>query len=624
MPSSKSVRFEKTEVLPVSPEDLWSIVSNTEHLNRMVGMPAVRYGDAVRSATGFYRSAEARAGLFRVSWEESPFEWVRPEWYQVRRRLLSGPIEEICVRIEIKPGAGSDSQLRVVSDFTPRNALGRWVTPLLGKTFVEKMTGYFRGAIVTENSENSGKPVLPQPGYAPVNRERLAAASIRLAEEQSLPAGTVRRLLTHVETASDEEVLGMRPFALADRWETDRDGTLRSFLHGTRAGLLEMEWQLLCPACRVPNASYRSLADLKPEYHCSFCNADHLADLDRSTELRFNVAPAVRRAAQAIYCVGNPGQFFHILAQQFLLPGEQRPVRLSIPGDRIPLRLRVLKENHILRLDRDPTDEGTPRTYVYDGTSWSGPDAFLPAGPIELVLENRSPLAAVIVLERLAWDEAAVTASLVTTMEEFRAYFGSEVLAPGREVAVRQIALLFTDLKASTALYERVGDAPAFGRVQQHFDFLTRVVAEHGGARVKTIGDAVMAAFHDPSDALRAALLIQAGIDAFNRAHAFDPPIIVKIGVHSGSAIAVNANGALDYFGRTVNLAARVQNESYGGDVVCLETLLAEPGIAAVVDEFGPDREPFSATLRGISGSLALCRLRLPAPRNGPNLTKID
>lgn len=612
MQPANPLRFERTDILSVSPEDLWQIVSNTEHLNRMVGTPPVRYGDPVRTPRNFYRSAEAGSGLFHLRWEESPFEWIRPEWYQVRRRFPSGPIEEVRVRIEIEAKEKNSSQFRVIVEFSPRNMLGRWVASFLGPKATERIAGYCHRAMVKEGAKNIGKPVLPQPGHVPINRDRLSAAATRLAEEMSLPTATVRQLLHHVETASDEEVLGMRPFALAARWGADRHDTLRSFLHGTRAGLLEMEWQLLCPACRVPNARYGSLADLKPEYHCDFCNADHLADLDRSTELRFNVAPAVRRARQAIYCVGNPGQFFHILAQQFLLPGERRPVRLSVPGDHLQLRLRVLKENHILRLDgENPVGESVSRTYVYDGKAWSGPDTFLPEGPIELLFENRSSLAAIIVLERLAWDEAAVTASLVTTMEEFRAYFGSEVLAPGREVAVRQIALLFTDLKASTALYEQVGDAPAFGRVQQHFEFLTRVVAEHGGARVKTIGDAVMAAFHDPADALRAAFLIQAGIDAFNRAHAYDPPIIVKIGVHSGSAIAVNANGVLDYFGRTVNLAARVQNESHGGDIVCLKTFLTEPGISAVADEFGADRESFSAVVRGISGSLALCRLRL-------------
>ena len=65
-----------------------------------------------------------------------------------------------------------------------------------------------------------------------------------------------------------------------------------------------------------------------------------------------------------------------------------------------------------------------------------------------------------------------MTAAKVTAMKEFRHMFSSEVLAPGNQVGVENIAFLFTDLLGSTVFYEEVGDAQAYGQVRRHFEFL--------------------------------------------------------------------------------------------------------------------------------------------------------
>ena len=75
---------------------------------------------------------------------------------------------------------------------------------------------------------------------------------------------------------------------------------------------------------------------------------------------------------------------------------------------------------------------------------------------------------------------------------------------------------------------------------------------------MKTIGDAVMASFVDPLDGLRAALDMRARIAQFN-ADAGGDLIGLKIGLHAGACLAVTLNDRLDYFGQTVNIAARVQ-----------------------------------------------------------------
>jgi class 3 adenylate cyclase len=96
--------------------------------------------------------------------------------------------------------------------------------------------------------------------------------------------------------------------------------------------------------------------------------------------------------------------------------------------------------------------------------------------------------------------------------------------------------------------------------------------------RVKTIGDAVMAAFHHPAAALRAALLAQARLSEAGEA---SPAFPLRVGVHAGPCIAVTLNDRLDYFGSTVNLAARLKGLSTGRDVVVSDAVATDPEVLA-------------------------------------------
>ncbi|MBK37118.1 MAG: hypothetical protein CME26_16520 [Gemmatimonadetes bacterium] len=78
-------------------------------------------------------------------------------------------------------------------------------------------------------------------------------------------------------------------------------------------------------------------------------------------------------------------------------------------------------------------------------------------------------------------------------------------------------------------MYREIGDAPAFGLVMDHFGLLRSTIDRHGGGIVKTIGDAVMAAFRDPGAALRAALEIQ---EIFEDPNRLEHPLTIKAGLH--------------------------------------------------------------------------------------------
>ena len=191
-------------------------------------------------------------------------------------------------------------------------------------------------------------------------------------------------------------------------------------------------------------------------------------------------------------------------------------------------------------------------------------------------------------------------------MQAFRDMFSDQVLRPGDEIAVQRIALMFTDLRGSTALYESVGDAAAYALVRDHFALLAGIVRRHDGAVVKTIGDAVMAAFHLPDDALAAALEIQREVARFNDGAA-DGPIVIKLGLHVGACIAVTLNDRLDYFGTMVNLAARLEGESAGGDIVLSPDFAADAAVAGRLRDIELSREV--AELKGFDAPVPYFRI---------------
>lgn len=149
-------------------------------------------------------------------------------------------------------------------------------------------------------------------------------------------------------------------------------------------------------------------------------------------------------------------------------------------------------------------------------------------------------------------------------LQPFRNLFVNEPLPASESFQVRQMTLLFTDLGGSTALYARKGDPFAYGLVRGHFLLLQDIIHQNGGAIVKTIGDAVMAVFSASDQALRAALASQRAMYAFNRELELEKQdqLLLKIGLHTGPCLMVTLNERLDYFGTTVNVAARVQGKA--------------------------------------------------------------
>jgi len=344
--------------------------------------------------------------------------------------------------------------------------------------------------------------------------------------------------------------------------------------------------------CRGAHDAGSSLKDLPGNIHCATCRVDITANFDQFVELTFKPNAGIRVVDLDNFCVGSPQRTPHVVVQQLLPAGDQRVLDLPLGQGNYRVRALELTGSQAVNVSASGV---TAATVTLSDSGWSG-EVINVSERSSFSLVNKTMTEQLLILERTAWTDQAATAAEVTALQMFRDLFSSEALRPGEQISVGTLTVLFTDLRHSTRLYREIGDATAFGRVMNHFDVLKRFIAERDGAIVKTIGDAVMAVFRKPVNALMAMLDVQHIL-----ANPPDGvmPLQLKAGMHAGPCIAVTLNDRLDYFGSTVNMAARLEGLSNGNDVIISREIFDDTSVAELLDSGEFEALPFEMTLKG-------------------------
>ncbi|MCM3870821.1 MAG: DUF5939 domain-containing protein [Pyrinomonadaceae bacterium] len=580
--------------LKSSPEQLWSFVADTNRFNRDAGVPALEPAEGKKQRL---RNARRRLRLsflgVPVEWEEQPFEWIRPSRFGVVRKYSKGPIAELKILAELSPLGGGGSTLVYQIWATPKSVLGFLLIPLqFGYAIHRKFASAFESYDKTAFAEIPVPVESSLPELSSAVLSRLEAMKGKLLADGADPQ-VVDKLIDFIERADDFSLSRLRPYALADQWSESRRAVLTACLLGTRLGLLDMQWDLLCPLCRGPQESETSLSAISSKVHCETCRIDFTVNFDRFVEITFKPNASIRRAEVHDYCMGSPQRTPHVIVQQLLAPHTSRDLVLPLEEGSYRLRTLELPGEQLVTVTAAGAATATAR--ISDRVF--GEELKL-APRTTLQLENASDAEQLFILERLQWSDQAATAAEVTALQIFRDLFSSEALRPGEQVSVGTLTVLFTDLRHSTQLYREIGDATAFGRVLNHFDVLKKAIAEADGALVKTIGDAVMGVFRDPASALNAVLTAQ---EILATPPPGTEPLTLKAGMHSGPCIAVTLNDRLDYFGSTVNMAARLEGLSTGNDVIISRPVHDDPDVRELIDAPDTDLQavPFEIVLKG-------------------------
>jgi class 3 adenylate cyclase len=614
----RELHYRWTFDLKSSPEELWPFVSDTNRFNRDTGVPSVKPSKTRQRL----RNARQRLRLsiygMAVEWEEQPFEWIRPSRFGVARTYSKGPMAELRALAELTPSDAGGTRLTYEVSVTPRSMFGALSVALQMK-FVNAR--HFARAFRSYDEmtlRDIPPTIADSVELSPAAIDRIASIKQKLMTETS-ETEIIDRLASFVQTADEFAIARIRPYQLADDWNVSRRTVLELCLKATRAGLLDLQWELLCPLCRGAKETGSSLREISSELHCETCRIDFKVNFDRFVEVTFRPNPSLRPVQMQDFCMGSPQRTPHIVAQQLLAPHTSRVLNLPLAAGRY--RLRALELSGGLDVSV-VTDNGNSEAKVSIAESGWPHEPLKLATLCSLELENATAAEQLLILERLAWSDQAATAAEVTALQTFRDLFSSEALRPGEQISVGTLTVLFTDLRNSTKLYREIGDATAFGRVMNHFDVLKKVINDADGALVKTIGDAVMAIFRRPAGALQAMLAAQEMLAAPPNGMS---PLTLKAGIHEGPCIVVTLNDRLDYFGSTVNMAARLESLSTGDDVVISHAIYDDAEVGEFMRAENLQAAQFEVMLKGFDEErFALWRISRVANKAAPEKSAAD
>jgi adenylate cyclase len=573
---------------------MWGEVTNTDRLNRSAGMaPLTLVPLSDRTAARYL--ARTILGGFAVDFEEPPFEFRQFEVFESIRKMRSGPALEVRTRFVFTPTQdGSKVDLRV--SIVPRLALLRPVVWLAAGRTIASLV---RAIQQMDQGLAASDPAVQRTA----NPEALARAkgSLHASDPE-----VVDRLLRYVDETNDGRLARIRPYELAVLWALDRTVVLTTCLEAVSAGLLDLKWDIICPSCRTAASRVPKLAELPAAGHCQLCELDFAMDLDRAVEATFSPHPSVREVDDGPYCIGGPARTPHVYVQA-LLPRNGKAA-LAVPKE--PGRYKLFVRGGA-GATIEVLADAAPAVDVVASAEIAPKDIRVaPGGTV--TVDNQSESDRHAKIERLEWLNLSATAHEVSLLGAFRRLFSADVLTTGTVLRVARVGLLFTDLTASTALYTRAGDASAYRLVHEHFELLGAIIEKNHGTVVKTMGDAVMAAFSDELAGFDAATEMLEAFYRFRHGRDLCEEVFLKLGYHAGASYVVNANHALDYFGQTVNIAARLQARAESSELVTEMDLAQRARREGRLSRLAMVQQ-FDATLKGLSGPLQCARLRLGA-----------
>src|SRR6187455_2774064 len=454
----------------------------------------------------------------------------------------------------------------------------------------------------------------------------------------ALRKSTDPEVLSAIETlirdGEDRHLCRINVLAFAAQRGLNEEKVISAFLHASRLGLFELNWNVLCPGCcGVLDTSLQLKSVHKEAYDCSLCSKAYEPTLDEMVEVAFTVNPRVRRIAahdphtlpvleyfrQTFWGTGIdlPETGLDKILEEITIdalelgPHEKGQISVQMPAEFIIVFEPVTHAAHFIDVKGEPTKERQTLSLVYNKVFAPTVTTEMRPGPLRLSVENKSDVRALPSLwiaghtlhELLGKRRPFLTAKRLLTNQTFRDIYRTDTLDVDQGLKITSLTFLFTDLKGSTALYDRVGDIVAYDLVREHFRILQDIVSSEGGAVVKTIGDAVMATFPTPDRAVNAALRMRDSVQKLKN------DLLIKIGIHEGPCLAVTLNDRLDYFGQTVNIAARVQSLADSRAIFATKSVVENSQVSKILEAGKLKLIEQTAALRGVADKMAVFQI---------------
>jgi class 3 adenylate cyclase len=362
--------------------------------------------------------------------------------------------------------------------------------------------------------------------------ELLADKIAQLKKRPGASGGTLDQIENWLNGSHVLQRLRINPYYVTGDLVQNVKRITSEFLHGVKAGVFDLHWDIHCPHCNTIADEFKHLGDASEMSLCPMCDREFKIDLEQ-VEVTFSLNQEIDNSQRSPVCDRPP-----VLHNE--LPDEL-PDELTL--EQLPLRLSGIQLLH-------------------------HPD--------------------------------------------YKRLFGEQVISERERVQIRAITIMFTDITGSTRMYETLGDAKAYNIVRDHFEIFFESIEKGGGKVIKTIGDAVMASFPSNEQAIIAAADAMNNFREYNKSRQEEECIKVKIGIHRGTALLVNLNNSLDYFGTTVNKAARIGNLAKNDEVAFSEEVYQDQAFLTALKEVGVSEiQKRIEDLKGIHGGQVVYTARI-------------
>src|SRR5271169_5934936 len=303
---------------------------------------------------------------------------------------------------------------------------------------------------------------------------------------QSADPETAEAIEKLVQDAPDRALCRVNVLNFAARTGLDEERAIAAFLHAARLGIFELSWNVLCPGCGGVLETSATLKSVnREEYDCALCAAGYRPTLDEMVEVTFTVSRRVRKIAahdphelplaeyfrQIFWGSGIdvPDDFEQLLEGITLdaielPPGEKALLSLQLPAEFVIVMDPVTHATQFLDVKGEPTRERQNLSLVFDKLRAPTGTVTLHPGPLRLTLENRTDtrllpglwIAGDKLHELLAKRRPFLTAKRLLTNQVFRDIYGTDTIDVEQRLKITSLTFLFTDLRGSTELYERV------------------------------------------------------------------------------------------------------------------------------------------------------------------------
>lgn len=602
---SKQVCWE----LVSSPDELWPFVSNTDRLNRALGLPSVDYRSVQDPDLGLRKFGSFRLGGVKISWEEHPFEWLEGRRMGILREFDSGPFEWFMSIVTLEPH-GSGTKLRHEVRIAPRNFIGKVITKVeadwKGFRSLDRVYGRIDRSIQGQLKSRDGHDAYEPTDALSRNAEMRLEKLVDAVSDEGVDPTLAAAIADYLRQTSPQPLAQIRPYRLTDEIGFDSDSVLDACLVAASKGMLQLRWEVLCPTCKVAADTFSGLSAIESHTRCEACNVNFESDMAESIELVFRPHPEIKQVDDRQYCIGGPEHSPHVVAQLRVEPGERIELDLNlIPGDYL-LRSTRIPRSQALRVKEAGAPSQIEARVLDFGSSDHTPT--VRAGAQRLALTNDDERLHVVRIERSVNRLDCVTAGTVSALQRFRDLFPEQRLSGGSVITSKQTTLLATEITNIDELYERIGDADAYRCVRDYQERLSEVVRRHGGTVVKTSGESTLSAFHRCDDAVRAAF-------AFSQAcpSQGETGCTLGVGIHRGQTLIASENSQTDFFGSVVRAAIAIAPAARDG-MLMTESVFADPAVVGLLP-LEPTSE--TTTIIDLPGLPQQRMLRIPHDKIG-------